>query len=833
MNVTSLVVSKMYTNAFVLIVAFILCAMQVHSTPKTASLKEKQKHPEMAWPNFRFNQQNTGFFPSPASQINKNPRVNFFQTEGLIWSTPVFDSHGNLYVGSADKFVYALNPQGRLLWKYKIFDMADSLIDSACLLSSQGLLVVPGGDGFLHALDQKTGKLKWTFKAYHVDDSIHLSGVAVNSFEGNVTEGPSGLIYAGSDNGVMYAIDQQGKMKWYFQTNMMIWSSPAFHPTENWMVFGSLDGFVYVLDALTGELIDKFKTTGEVKASPAIDLDGTIYVGSSAGTFYAFNLVNAKSQKKLQVKWSYEFFNEIYSSAALSESAVYFGVSDGNFYSLDKNGKKLWSYFTSARILSSPVLTSDGAVLFGARNGKIYALNSSSGERLWSFKTTDTKAKSNLDSSIAISPTGKLAVGSYNGKIHLVDFNFCPNFRTDPRCEFGGTSDHPDFGSTAPTNGSLIQFEDRKGNWIHDLKDPVGLTSALRFRLLAFENNQWIENASINPLSFKFSIEPKLPVEVKISGDGRAFSVVPLQPMPENQKFKITVKGNYFHQTHWFLDRWKWLGLNKFEGSLEFATTNLVGKPASFTEDHHFGIDNLFLFQPEALETYTPAAIDGQVFWVRIFAKNENQKTFLASVIPVTKATDHLKVLYEPNRSFVLSGKYHDRFIKMNGSYKIAAMGGEIPFEKSYYFAELDQKGLPQRGEFVTESPCWGLRGSGNSFQFPMQLADLVCDHLFYMITAGKFESFDNLLPKYTKTLSVDVQKTATDVVFNLRSNKSDAKLVHIILVDELDSLIDSKAIKMSREDSIKIQLPTTSFKTYIFENGTSPILLNSSTSKK
>jgi hypothetical protein len=168
----------------------------------------------------------------------------------------------------------------------------------------------------------------------------------------------------------------------------------------------------------------------------------------------------------------------------------------------------------------------------------------------------------------------------------------------------------------------------------------------------------------------------------------------------------------------------------------------------------------------------------------------------------------------------------------MNGSYKIAAMGGEIPFEKSYYFAQLDQAGLPQKGEFVTESPCWGLRGSGNSFQFPMQLADLVCDHLFYMITAGKFESFNNLMPKYVKSVSVDVQKNSTDMLLNFRSNKSDAKLMHIILVDEVGSLLDAKAIKMTKEESVKMKLPLTPFKTYIFENGNSPTILGEPPSK-
>jgi outer membrane protein assembly factor BamB len=784
------------------------------------------QHPFAFWPSFRLNSQNQGFLNMSLSSFKQISEVKSYKTDGLVWSTPVFDSEGNIYVGSADKHMYALTPNGQLIWKYKIFDLADSLIDSASLITKQGNVIVPGGDGFLHALNKKTGKLLWSFKAFHVDDKMHASGVAVNSFEGNVTQGPTGLIYAGSDNGAMYAIEEDGNLKWSFQTNMMIWSSPAFHPKDNWMVFGSLDGFIYLLNAETGELLDKLKTTGEVKASPAIDDEGTIYAGSSAGTMYALQVIETNGSKKFQLKWNHELYNEIYSSVAVKDSQIFFGVSDGNFVSFDKTGKRLWTYFTSSRILSSPVVTADNVVIFGARNGKIYALNTETGHRIWSYKTTDTRAKSNLDSSVSIGPTGKLAVGSYNGNIFIIDANYCLAHKTDPNCEFEGTSDHPDFGSVTPENGSLIQFEDRKGNWLHDLKDPVGLSNSVRFKLLAFEKGNWVENASINPLSFQFKIEPKFPVDVRISGDGRVFTIMPQQPFPPNQKFKITVKGNYFHQTHWFLDRWKWLGLIDFEGSLEFETTGTVKNPKKLTENHEFGIDNMFLFQPEALETYTPAAIDGQVFWVRIFSVNEKSNSFLAAIVPVTKSTNELKILYEPSRSFVLSGVFMDRFMKLRGAFKIAAMGGEIPFEKSFFHSELDDQGLPLKGEFVTESPCWGLRGSGNSFQFPMQLADLVCDHLFYMTTNGKFESFTEPKPKDSRSLTVETSFVNKQYQLVLKSKNKDEKLVQAVLVDEDGNLLDHTSVRMQESELIKFNVPYVKFKTYVFENAGTPLVL-------
>jgi len=45
------------------------------------------------------------------------------------------------------------------------------------------------------------------------------------------------------------------------------------------VAFGSLDGFFYVLDNVTGALIFKYATEGMIKASPA-SYKGKFYVGS-------------------------------------------------------------------------------------------------------------------------------------------------------------------------------------------------------------------------------------------------------------------------------------------------------------------------------------------------------------------------------------------------------------------------------------------------------------------------------------------------------------------------------------------------------------------------
>jgi len=89
------------------------------------------------WPTFRGTRQNAGVATTPlrpllagASAASSRPLARF-ATNGLIWGTPVIGHDGTVYVGSADKRVYALGPGYVPRWDYPIFDRPDALIDSA------------------------------------------------------------------------------------------------------------------------------------------------------------------------------------------------------------------------------------------------------------------------------------------------------------------------------------------------------------------------------------------------------------------------------------------------------------------------------------------------------------------------------------------------------------------------------------------------------------------------------------------------------------------------------------------------------------------------------
>jgi outer membrane protein assembly factor BamB len=175
-----------------------------------------------------------------------------------------------------------------------------------------------------------------------------------------------------------------------------------------------------------------FHTGGMVIASPAV-VDGTVYIGSDDGNFYA---VDAASGKE---RWKFGAHSRVPSSAAVSNGTAYFGAYDGNFYAVDAGtGKLKWKFQTAGErrfaakhlhgvqpatetmpdpfdcYLSSPVVW-NGAVYFGSGDGNIYAVHADTGALKWKFKTGDV-----VHASPAIAD-GTLFIGSWDSFFYAID----------------------------------------------------------------------------------------------------------------------------------------------------------------------------------------------------------------------------------------------------------------------------------------------------------------------------------------------------------------------------------------------------------------------------
>jgi outer membrane protein assembly factor BamB len=158
-----------------------------------------------------------------------------------------------------------------------------------------------------------------------------------------------------------------------------------------------------------GKLKWSFTTVGEVRSSPAIDYDGTIYITSGNNKLYAINQNGSE-------KWSFITGGAIWSSPALgSDGEIYIGSWDNKLYAINSDGTQKWSFSTGGGIVSSPALGSDGTIYIGSWDNKLYAINSD-GTQKWNFSTDG-----GVRSSPAIGSDGTIYIGSRDGKLYAIN----------------------------------------------------------------------------------------------------------------------------------------------------------------------------------------------------------------------------------------------------------------------------------------------------------------------------------------------------------------------------------------------------------------------------
>jgi len=311
-----------------------------------------------------------------------------YNTGFEIYSSPAVGSDGTVYVGSADYYLYALNPYGTLKWRFGAMDW----VDSSPALGSDGTIYAGSYDGYLYALNPN-GTLKWK---YRTDNGIFSSPAL----------GSDGTVYAGSGDNYLYALNPVGTLKWKYKTGDFVGSSPAVG-SDNTIYVGSDDSYLYALDS-KGALKWRYKTGNYIGSSPAIGSDSTIYVGSADSLFYALNHNGT-------LKWKYQTEGRVMSSPAIdSDGTIYVGSYDSYLYALNPDGTLKWKYKTGDRIFSSPLISSGGIIYVGGEDSYLYALNSS-GDLEWKFRTGG-----GINSSPSVGFDGMIYVGSNDGFLYAL-----------------------------------------------------------------------------------------------------------------------------------------------------------------------------------------------------------------------------------------------------------------------------------------------------------------------------------------------------------------------------------------------------------------------------
>ena len=497
--------------------------------------------PESPWPKFRANALQNGRSPVP-SLADDTVQPWEYRTGKGIFSSPVVDAEGTVYVGSADRYFYAIDRLGVVKWKV----LTGEIIDSSALLDDRGRVIFGSGDARVYCVDRGTGDILWTFQAQTADEVSREFCVAtynVNWFEGNIGILPGGDILAPNDNYLIYRLDREtGKVVRRYLANEMVWSLPAVNPETGTMFFGSCYNISSNILGYTLEEGKKRWGAGGLcftAATPMLtgyEANGVVILGSYNG------YLRCLAQKNGKTLWKLGLRDHIYASPGrLSDGTIVQPCADGSVYGVDPcGGKVLWTFDTLEPIRSSPAIGAEDRIYFGSGEGKLFCLNPD-GSLRWSYQCI-LEGRNDLNASPALGYGGVYIAGE-SGEIFFVpyDYPLRKENRNNPRCRTGAGT-----GGMLPENGGCLVYTAPLGGLAPEPPGEIAANAAIVLSLVVRQDGR-SELGLIDRDSVRVHIAENEEFESRVSADRRFLILLPRESWRANAagKLAVTVTGTY------------------------------------------------------------------------------------------------------------------------------------------------------------------------------------------------------------------------------------------------------------------------------------------------
>jgi outer membrane protein assembly factor BamB len=185
-----------------------------------------------------------------------------------LWVQSTHDSAGSpalgdgetIYVGSADKHVYAFSKSGTPGWSFATG--APLVAPASVLVDLTGTVIAADQAGTVYAIAPDTGKERWRASL----GAPVVSGCAA---------GLDAAVYCSTSDGKIHALEPTGKARWTYVTNGA--TTAPIVDKDGVVYVGSEDGHIYAI-APSGKLRLAVTVFGPVRAQPAMGADGAIYV---------------------------------------------------------------------------------------------------------------------------------------------------------------------------------------------------------------------------------------------------------------------------------------------------------------------------------------------------------------------------------------------------------------------------------------------------------------------------------------------------------------------------------------------------------------------------
>jgi outer membrane protein assembly factor BamB len=328
----------------------------------------------VSWGTYGFDARRLRF--DPAVRLRPPFRRVWTFHGGALLEFPPAVAYGRLFLPTFDGRFYAIDPRtGRPVWSFASHRcswaspaVGGGLVYETFLDSSDcGVNTAhPGGE--VVAFAARTGRVRWSRRLAPTESSPLLADgvVLVGDWDGNVT-----------------ALDAKtGRTHWVYRADGPVKGSLALAGGR--VFVGSYGGRVYALSERTGALAwrasgqPRFGSSGRFYSTPAVAY-GRVYLGSTDGKVYSFGAATGK------LRWSHSTGGYVYSSPAVWRRLILVGSYDGSFYALDAaTGDVRWRFRANGPISGSATVIA-GIVYFSTLHERTYGLDARTGRLVWSF----------------------------------------------------------------------------------------------------------------------------------------------------------------------------------------------------------------------------------------------------------------------------------------------------------------------------------------------------------------------------------------------------------------------------------------------------------------
>jgi large repetitive protein len=297
--------------------------------------------------------------------------------EGQVWSSPLIGADGLIYAGCHGGMVYAVSMDGVVEWKA----YTSGEVWSSPNMSKDGVLYAGSRDGWLYAIRTGSGGLAdapWpkfrgdrrnsgSLQETAVEppppeppkpgDVIWTYGDASAGFYSCPAVDPDGIIYAGSWDSTLVALNPDGTERWHRKIERSI-HEPLVLGADG-ILYGAASDMLFAANPADGSFSwSTVVTDGKKFTSPSIGPDGSVFAGSEDGRVYAFDRHGIP-------QWSFAACGPVLFSPVIGTGGTLYAVSEDSLYARGPDGRRKWTVGTESAVSGMPALASDGTVYFG------------------------------------------------------------------------------------------------------------------------------------------------------------------------------------------------------------------------------------------------------------------------------------------------------------------------------------------------------------------------------------------------------------------------------------------------------------------------------------